>query len=75
MKGCSASLASRETKTKTTMRYHFTLVRMTVINKSINIKLGIKSCFGAMGFKVIFFLPVAFFFKKKQYYKGERIVS
>ena len=38
MKGCSASLAIRETQIKTTMRYHFTLVRMTIINKSTNSK-------------------------------------
>ena len=38
MKGCSASLAIRETQIKTTMRYHFTLVRMSVINKSTNNK-------------------------------------
>ena len=36
MKGCSASLAIREMKIKTTMRYHFTLVRMAIINKSTN---------------------------------------
>ena len=38
MKGCSASLAIRETQIKTTMRYHFRLVRMSVINKSTNNK-------------------------------------
>ena len=31
---CSASLAIREMEIKTTMRYHFTLVRMAIINKS-----------------------------------------
>ena len=31
MKGCSASLAIREMPIKTPMRYHFTLVRMTII--------------------------------------------
>ena len=36
MKGCSASLAIREMQMKTTMRYHFTLVRMAIANKSIN---------------------------------------
>ena len=36
MKRCSASLAIREMQIKTTMRYHFTLVRMTIINKSTN---------------------------------------
>ena len=38
MKGCSASLAIREMKIKTTIRYHFTLVRMAIINKSVNNK-------------------------------------
>ena len=36
MKQCSASLAIREIQIKTTMRYHFTLVRMAIINKSTN---------------------------------------
>ena len=36
MKGCSASLAIREMQIKTTVRYHFTPVRMTIINKSTN---------------------------------------
>ena len=36
MKGCSASLAIREMQIKTTMRYHFTLVRVAIITKSIN---------------------------------------
>ena len=38
MKGSSASLAIRKMKIKTTVRYHFTLVRMAIINKSINNK-------------------------------------
>ena len=38
MKGCSASPATREMQIKTTMRYHFTLVRMAIINKSTNKK-------------------------------------
>ena len=36
MKGCLASLAIRKMQIKTTMRYHFTLVRMAIINKSTN---------------------------------------
>ena len=36
MKECSASLAIRELQIKTTIRYHFTLVRMSIINKSTN---------------------------------------
>ena len=36
MKECSASLAIREVQIKTTMRYHFTQVRMSIINKSTN---------------------------------------
>ena len=32
-KGCSASLATRAMQIKTTMRCHFTLVRMAIINK------------------------------------------
>ena len=36
MKGCSASLAIREIQIKTTMRFHFSLVRMAIINKATN---------------------------------------
>ena len=36
MKRYSASLAIREMQIKTTMAYHFTLVRMAIINKSKN---------------------------------------
>ena len=38
MKGCSASLASRQMQIKTTLIYHFTPVRLAIINKSINSK-------------------------------------
>ena len=38
MKRCSASLAIREMPIKTTMRCHFTFVRMAIINKSTNNK-------------------------------------
>ena len=37
-KRCSISLVVREMQIKTTMRYHLTLVRMAVIEKSINNK-------------------------------------
>ena len=36
MKGCSTSVVNREMQIKTTMRYHLTLARMTIINKSTN---------------------------------------
>ena len=38
IKTCSTSLAIREMQIKTTLRYHFTLVRMAIINKSTNNK-------------------------------------
>ena len=40
MKGCSASLAIKEVQIKSTVSYHFTQVRMTIINKSTNNKAG-----------------------------------
>ena len=36
LKGCSASLVIREMHIKTTMRYHFTPLRIAIINKSTN---------------------------------------
>ena len=38
MKRCLTSLAIREMQTKTTVRYHLTLVRMPIIKRSTNNK-------------------------------------
>ena len=40
MKGCSVSLAIREMQIKTIMKYHLTLVRMVIINKSTKTSVG-----------------------------------
>ena len=42
LKRCSTSLIIREMQIKTTMRYHITLVRMTIIEKSTNSKYGFR---------------------------------
>ena len=42
IKGCSASLAIREVRIKTTMRYHLTPVSMALINKQVLAKLWRK---------------------------------
>ena len=44
MKRCSTSLIMRKMQIKTTMRYHFRPIRMTVINKSTN-----KKCWQGCG--------------------------
>ena len=49
MKKCSLSLVITEIQIKTTMRYHFTRVRMAIINKSTNNK-----CWRRCGEKGIF---------------------
>ena len=38
MKGCSISIIMREMQIKTTMKYHLTPIRMSIINKSTNNK-------------------------------------
>ena len=40
MKGCSASLAIKEMQIKTAIRYHFTPVKVAIINKSASNSAG-----------------------------------
>ena len=40
MKRCSMSVINREMQIKTTMRYHFTTVRMSIIKKTRNNSVG-----------------------------------
>jgi hypothetical protein len=46
MKKCSTSMAIKEMQIKSTLRFHFTLVRMTIINITNNSK-----CWGGCGGK------------------------